>query len=158
VSLRIGMGYDIHKFKTTNDSVLILAGENFEEFPSLDGHSDADVVCHSLIDAILGALSNGDIGDYFGVDDPKYKGASGLNMLSEVMSYVKKQNAKILNADITVILSKPKLRERKKEMAANISGVIDAPCNLKATDPEQVGELGASAAIACLSTVLLELE
>ena len=122
---RIGNGYDIHKLKEGRK--LILGGVLIKHPDNLGlyGHSDADVLSHSIMDAVLGALSLGDIGKYFPPSNTKWKNADSLNLLSKVYNLVKSEGWKINNIDSVIIAERPKLREHIAMMKKNISNILE---------------------------------
>ncbi len=150
---RIGHGYDIHRLQA--GGVLMLGGVKVAENISPIAHSDGDVVIHALVDAILGACSKGDIGEHFPDSDPKWKGANSLRFLEAAMVIAHENDWAIANADITVLLEKPKLKPHKKAMVALLGKVLDSPVNLKAGTNEGLGEIGRGEAVAAHAVVLL---
>lgn len=155
---RIGNGYDIHKLKEGRK--LILGGVLIKHPDNLGlyGHSDADVLSHSIMDALLGALSLGDIGKYFPPSNTKWKNADSLNLLSKVYNLVKSEGWKINNIDSVIIAERPKLREHIAMMKKNISNILEIEQNLvgiKATTNEKLGPEGREEGISCHSVVLL---
>lgn len=157
--LRIGQGYDVHRLIEGRD--LILGGVKIEFEKGLLGHSDADVLVHALMDAILGAAGLGDIGKHFPDTDPQYKGISSLELLEAVMGKVRKLGYELVNADITVVAQKPKLLPFIPDMVKNIelSGCF-APgaVNIKATTEEGLGFTGSGQGIAAYAVCLLSNE
>ncbi len=156
--LRIGNGYDIHRLKEGRK--LILGGVLIKHPDNLGlyGHSDADVLSHSIMDALLGALSLGDIGKYFPPSNTKWKNADSLNLLSKVYNLVKSEGWKINNIDSVIIAERPKLREHIAMMKKNISNILEIEQNLigiKATTNEKLGPEGREEGISCHSVVLL---
>ncbi|MBQ7035048.1 MAG: 2-C-methyl-D-erythritol 2,4-cyclodiphosphate synthase [Clostridia bacterium] len=155
--MRIGHGYDVHRL--VEDRLLILGGVQIPFEKGLLGHSDADVLTHALMDAMLGAAGLGDIGRHFPDTDPKYKGADSLKLLAYVVELLKQKNFTLWNADITLIAQKPKvspyLAEMQKKLA-NVIGCEMARINLKATTEEHLGFTGEGAGMACHAVCLLE--
>jgi len=150
----IGLGYDIHKLKERRK--LILGGVQIQHTKGLLGHSDADVVTHSICDAILGALGKKDIGEHFPDTDPKYKNILSLKLLEKVLILMKKRNLAINNLDITIIAQEPKIAPYRDKIKENINSVIKIPpdkINVKATSHEGLGALGNGEGIACISIV-----
>ena len=154
--MRIGHGYDVHRF--ANDRKLILGGVEIKHEMGLLGHSDADVLTHALMDAILGALAQGDIGKHFPDTDEKYKGADSLKLLEKVCEIMKEKGYCLCNADCTVIAQAPKLAPHIEKMRANIAQVagcdIDA-VNVKATTEEKLGFTGRKEGISAHAVCLL---
>lgn len=143
--MRIGHGYDVHRFEQGRK--LILCGEEIPtaENIGLLGHSDADVAVHALMDAMLGAMAMGDIGQHFPDSDEKYKGISSILLLKEVAALLSKHGAKLSNADITIIAEKPKLAKYILKMRTNIAEALgtDISCiSVKATTEEGLGIAG----------------
>ena len=156
---RIGNGYDIHRLKKGRD--LIIGGVKLEHPNNLglDGHSDADVLSHSIMDALLGALSLGDIGKYFPPTDEKWKDADSLILLSKVVELIKNKGWFINNIDSVIVAERPKFLPHIDSMKDNISRVINLEKDLigiKATTNETLGPEGREEGISCHSVVLLE--
>ena len=155
--MRIGHGYDVHRFAP--DRKLILAGVEIPYELGLLGHSDADVLTHALMDAMLGAAALGDIGLHFPDNDDSFKGISSLILLEKVMEIVENKGYKLGNADITVVAQAPKLRPYIDSMIDRISATLgcDRDCiNIKATTEEKLGFTGRKEGIAAHAVVLLE--
>ena len=158
---RIGNGYDIHRL--TKDRELIIGGVKLQH-PNelgLDGHSDADVLSHSIMDALLGALSLGDIGKYFPPTDQKWKNADSLILLSKVAQLIRDKGWIINNIDSVIVAERPKFLPHIDSMKNNISKVIGLEKDLvgiKATTNETLGPEGREEGISCHSVVLLEKE
>jgi len=155
--LRIGHGFDAHRFKIGRH--LILGGVDIPFDLGLEGHSDADVVIHAFIDALLGAVGEGDIGRHFPDTDPQYKDISSLKLLEEVIREVHEKGFAICNADITVICQRPKLAPHVDEMRANMAAIcfVDKQSiNIKATTTEMMGYTGRGEGIAVHAVALLQ--
>ena len=156
---RIGNGYDIHRLVTGRE--LIIGGVKLKH-PSnlgLDGHSDADVLSHSIMDALLGALSLGDIGKYFPPSDQKWKNADSLLLLSKVIDLIRKQGWEINNIDSVIVAERPKIKPHVQLMKKNISNILlidDDLIGIKATTNEKLGPEGREEGISCHSVALLE--
>ncbi len=157
--LRIGNGYDIHKLikgrKLIIGGVLLKHPDNL----GLDGHSDADVLCHSIMDALLGALSLGDIGKYFPPTDDKWKDSNSLFLLSEVIKLIREEGWEVNNIDSVVVAERPKIKAHIALMKKNISNTLqidDCFIGIKATTNEKLGPEGREEGISCHSVVLLE--
>ena len=153
--MRVGMGYDVHKLVENRD--LILGGVKIPYEKGLLGHSDADVLLHAIMDALLGAAALGDIGKHFPDTDDRYKGISSIKLLSEVGKLLDEKCYIIENIDATVIAQRPKLRNYIDEMRKNIAqtlGIDIEQVNVKATTEEHLGftgeGLGISAQAVCL--------
>jgi len=158
---RIGNGYDIHRLKKGRD--LIIGGVKLKHPNNLglDGHSDADVLSHSIMDALLGALSLGDIGKYFPPTDEKWKDADSLILLSKVVELIKNKGWLITNIDSVIVAERPKFLPHIDSMKENISKVTSIQKDLigiKATTNETLGPEGREEGISCHAVVLLEKE
>lgn len=154
--MRIGIGYDIHPLVAGRP--LILGGVEILYEKGLDGHSDADVLTHAVIDAMLGAAGEGDIGRSFGVSDPRYHGVRSLHLLEESWRRVKGKGFRIGNVDATVVAEAPRLAPHLGNMAANLAQALEmetARINIKSTTAKGLGLLGSGEGIACLAVVLL---
>ena len=156
---RIGNGYDIHRLVT--DRELIIGGVNLKHPNNLglDGHSDADVLSHSIMDALLGALSLGDIGKFFPPSDDKWKNADSLLLLSKVIDLIRNQGWEVNNIDSVIVAERPKIKPYVELMRRNISNTLEIEDNLigiKATTNEKLGPEGREEGISCHSVVLLE--
>ena len=157
--LRIGNGYDIHKL--VKDRNLIIGGIklNHPENLGLEGHSDADVLSHSIMDALLGALSLGDIGKFFPPSDAKWKNADSLLLLSQVINLIRNQGWEINNIDTVIVAERPKLKPYVELMKKNLSKTLQIDpeyIGIKATTNEKLGPEGREEGISCHSVVLLE--
>lgn len=155
-SLRIGLGQDVHAF--TPNRKLILAGLEVPHALGLVGHSDADVVTHALMDAILGAMRAGDIGKLFPDTDPAYKDANSLHLLAQVAKHMRQEGYEFLDGDIVIAAQAPKLspyRDQMRENLAKVLGIKIDQLGLKATTTEKLGFVGRQEGIACTVSVLL---
>jgi 2-C-methyl-D-erythritol 2,4-cyclodiphosphate synthase len=155
--LRIGAGYDIHPLKAGRK--LIIGGVRIPYELGLDGHSDADVLTHAVIDALLGAAALGNIGDHFPADDPRYKDSSSLDLLATAGATLTKAGYRVVNIDSTVVAEEPRLQPHLSEMEANIAkriGVDRGAVSVKATSPEGLGALGNRAGIAAHAVALID--
>ena len=153
-TMRIGQGFDAHRLVAGRK--LILGGVDIPHHLGLQGHSDADVLVHALMDAILGALGEGDIGRHFPDTDEQYRGADSLVLLARVMDLVKQRRMRIVNADITVICQQPKLAPHIPLMQAKVNAVCMAEqLNIKATTTEKMGYAGRGEGISSQAVVLL---
>lgn len=154
--MRIGQGYDAHKFKDTGK--LILGGVEIPYEKGMEAHSDGDVVIHALCDALLGALALGDIGKHFPDTDNSYKGIDSRILLKEVMNKVREGGMKLGNADITVIAQAPKLAthiQAMREILASDMSTALSNVSVKATTTEKMGFTGRAEGIAVTAIVLL---
>ncbi len=150
----VGNGYDTHKFE--DNKKMVLGGVEIDVNYGLKAHSDGDVVIHSLIDALLGAAGFGDIGEFFPDTDEKYKNISSVELLKEVLNTLHYSGYEIVNADISIIAEKPKLKNYKTKIQRNLSKLLNAPTNVKATTNEKMGFIGRSEGIAVISTATLK--
>lgn len=154
--MRIGMGYDVHRLVEDRD--LIIGGVNIPYEKGLLGHSDADVLLHAIMDALLGAAALGDIGKHFPDTDPAYKGISSLELLDKVGNLLEKQCFLIENIDATIIAQAPKMRPYIDTMRENIShtlGISLEQVNVKATTEEGLGFTGRGEGIAAQAICML---
>lgn len=154
--MRIGHGYDVHAFDASRP--LILGGLEIPHDFGLKGHSDADVLLHTITDSILGALALGDIGKFFPDTDDKYKDADSRVLLSEVVEMMHKKGYELGNIDAVVIAERPKLRGYIDEMRANVAALLKTDIsnvNIKATTSEKLGFTGREEGIASEAVVLL---
>jgi len=150
--MRVGIGYDIHRLVPGRK--LILGGEELDFPLGLLGHSDADVLCHAIGDALLGAAGRGDIGRHFPDTDEAYRGISSLKLLAEIARLVRAAGYEISNVDVTVILQKPRLAGRTAGMEENVSRALSLELNqvnIKATTNEGLDAIGRGEAIAALA-------
>ncbi len=153
--LRIGNGFDIHPVSNDPSRPLILGGVEISSGFGLLGHSDADVVCHAVSDAVLGAVGLGGIGDHFPDDDPSLEGANSLILLSRCVQMVAEKGWHLINADVTVIAQKPRLSGFLVEISSSVSLTVSAPVSVKAKSPEKVGSLGENLGMVALASALL---
>lgn len=154
--LRIGHGYDVHRL--VKERALILGGVPVPYEYGLLGHSDADVLLHAVMDAVFGALGEGDIGRHFPDTDEKYKGISSLELLKSCAETARSRGYRLSNADVTVIAQRPKLAVYVPEMVKNIASVFDvdeSDINIKATTEEGLGFTGSGEGIAAHCVVLM---
>lgn len=155
--MRVGMGYDVHRL--TEGRKLILGGVEIPYEKGLLGHSDADVLLHAVMDALLGAAALGDIGKHFPDTDPEYEGASSMKLLRHVGSLLDKQGYIIENIDATIIAQRPKMRPYIDEMRANIAGALGLETdqvNVKATTEEGLGFTGTGEGISSQAVCAVE--
>ena len=156
MNIRIGNGYDIHRLVA--DRPLILGGIKIPHTLGLLGHSDADVLTHSIMDALLGALSLGDIGHYFPPSDPKWQGADSMLLLEQVSQLVRDRGWQINNIDSTIVAEQPKLKPHLEAMrsalAEKLALAIDR-VSIKATTNEKLGSVGKEEGICAYAVVLL---
>jgi 2-C-methyl-D-erythritol 2,4-cyclodiphosphate synthase len=154
--MRVGIGFDVHPFKT--EGILYLGGLEISEEFGLKGHSDADVLIHALIDALLGAMGKGDIGDLFPDSDQKYKDIRSTKLLDTIVDMMFNNNYNLVNADLIIIAEKPKIKKYKKEIEKKLSEILKvdiSQINLKATTTEGLGFIGRIEGIGAQAVVLI---
>ena len=154
--MRVGMGYDVHKLVEGRD--LILGGVKIPHTLGLLGHSDADVLLHAIMDALLGAAALGDIGKHFPDTDPQYKGISSIKLLEHVAKLIEEKGYIVENIDATIIAQKPKMAPHIPQMRANMAkamGINESQLNIKATTEEKLGFTGREEGIASQAICLL---
>lgn len=155
--MRVGIGYDVHRLAAGRK--LILGGVEIPAAKGLVGHSDADVLVHAIMDAMLGACALGDIGQHFPNIDKKYKNISSLLLLKKVASLIRKKKYILVNVDATLILEKPKLKGYFPKMSGEIASTIGVAKNrvsVKATTNEGLGSIGRGEGVAAYAVVLME--
>ena len=155
--IRIGQGYDVHQL--VKNRPLVLGGVTIEHEKGLAGHSDADVLIHSLCDALLGAAGKGDIGKHFPDSDSSYRNIDSRILLREVMSLLQRESWQLVNADLTIIAQEPKLAPHIGEMCRLLGSDMNietGQLNIKATTTEQLGFCGRQEGIAVQAVVLIE--
>lgn len=155
--MRIGHGYDVHRLTRGRD--LILGGVKIPYELGLDGHSDADVLLHAVMDALLGAAALRDIGYHFPDTDPAYKGADSMELLKIVGQKIAAAGYRVGNIDVTMIAQKPKLKDYIPAMTENIARALEIPVgrvNVKATTEEKLGFTGSGEGMRCHAVCLLE--
>lgn len=157
MAIRIGNGYDIHRLIRGRD--LILGGIKIEHETGLLGHSDADVLTHAIMDAMLGALSLGDIGHYFPPTDPQWAGADSIVLLEQVHQLIQAKGWKIGNIDSVIVAERPKLKPHIEKMRSRLATALNLPpdcVGVKATTNEKMDAVGSEDAIVAHAVVLLE--
>ena len=155
--MRIGHGYDVHRLKEGRR--LILGGVDIPYEKGLDGHSDADVLVHAIMDSMLGALALGDIGKHFPDTDDKYKGADSIELLRHVGAIISQQGYRVGNIDSTICAQKPKLLPYIDDMRANIAKALEldiSQVSVKATTEEKLGFTGEGLGMSATAVCLLE--
>lgn len=155
--MRVGMGYDVHRLVPERD--LVLGGVKIDYERGLLGHSDADVLLHAIMDAVLGAAALGDIGRHFPDTDPAYRGASSIRLMEQVRQMVEGEGFSVGNVDATIIAQRPKMRPYIDEMRENIAralGIGVSQVNVKATTEEGLGFTGTGEGISAQAVCLLE--
>ena len=153
--MRVGIGYDIHPLVAGR--ALVLGGVRIEHSAGLDGYSDADVLTHAVIDALLGAAGLGDIGALFPAGDPKYKGAESLEMLSVATRALRDAGFRVVNVDCTVVAQEPRLQPYLPKMQSNLAEQLGVKSvNVKGKSPEGLGVLGQGGGIAAQAVATIE--
>jgi len=153
VSARAGIGYDAHRFAAGRR--LVLGGVEVPHGAGLAGHSDADVLTHAVIDAVLGAAGLGDIGTLFPPDEERWRDAYSLDLLRVALANL---HGRVVNVDATLICESPRIAPHHAEMERNLAEVLSAPVTVKATTNEGMGWIGRGEGIACFAVALLELD
>jgi 2-C-methyl-D-erythritol 2,4-cyclodiphosphate synthase len=151
MALRVGIGYDSHRLAA--GETLVIGGVEIEHDRGLAGHSDADVLVHALIDALLGSCGLGDLGELFPDDEEEWRNANSIDMLRVVLGRLP---GSVANVDATLICEEPKLAPHKAEIASKLAGVLSAPVSIKASTNEGMGAIGRGEGIACVAVALVE--
>jgi len=157
MSLRVGLGYDIHRVKAGRP--LVLGGVRFTSDWGLEGHSDADVLSHAIGDALLGAAGLGDLGEHFPPGDPRWKGASSLDLLKRIAALLAERDATPVNVDAMIVAEGPKVAPHRAAMCANIAAALGLPAasvSVKATTNETLGAVGRREGLAAMAVALVE--
>jgi 2-C-methyl-D-erythritol 2,4-cyclodiphosphate synthase len=156
---RVGTGYDAHRFVQNRD--LILGGVNIPFKFGLAGWSDADVLCHAVADAVLGAAAAGDIGHYFPANDTRWKGVSSLELLQKVKEIVDERGYEVVNVDSVIIMEEPKVGDYRRQMGENIGaalGIDPRAVGIKATTTEGLGSIGEGLGAAAQAVALIKIK
>lgn len=153
MSVNVGIGYDSHRF--AEGRKLILGGVEIPHDRGLSGHSDADVLTHAVIDAILGAAGLGDIGEVFPDTDPTWEGADSIGLLSTVIGMLR---GPVVNVDATLICEQPKLGPHRPAMVSRLAAATGSRVSVKATTNEQMGWIGRGEGIACMAVATVDLD
>lgn len=153
MSVRVGVGYDSHRFAAGRR--LVLGGVEIVSERGLEGHSDADVVAHAVIDAILGAAGLGDLGTHFPPDEERWRDADSIDLLRTACAMVR---GNLVNADASVVCEAPRLGEHRLEMERLLSEAAGGPVSVKATTNEGMGWIGRGEGIACVAVALIEVD
>jgi 2-C-methyl-D-erythritol 2,4-cyclodiphosphate synthase len=151
MALRVGIGYDSHRL--VEGERLVIGGVEIEHERGLAGHSDADVLTHAVIDALLGASGLGDLGELFPDHEEQWRDASSIDMLRVVVGRLA---GAVANVDATLICEEPKLSPYKAEMSSLLTGVLSAPVSVKASTNEGMGAIGRGEGIACIAVALID--
>jgi 2-C-methyl-D-erythritol 2,4-cyclodiphosphate synthase len=155
--MRIGFGYDVHKL--VKGRKLIIGGVEIKFKKGLAGYSDADVLIHAIIDSLIGAMGEHDIGFHFPTNDPRYKGISSLLMLEKISDLIKSKGYSVINIDSTIVAQSPKFSPYAREMRMNISSVLGIPegcVNIKSKTEEGLGFTGKGQGVAAYAVSLIE--
>jgi len=152
VALAVGIGYDSHRFGAGRR--LVLGGVEVPHDLGLEGHSDADVLTHAVIDAILGAAGLGDLGVHFPPTEDRWRDADSIDLLRTALAMVP---GRVVNADATVVCEDPRLDPHRPEMERELAAALSAPVSVKATSNEGMGWVGRNEGIACIAVVLVDL-
>ena len=153
--IRVGQGFDIHRFSDDPSRAMILGGVLFEGVRGLHGHSDADAAAHAVTDALLGAAGLGDIGQHFPDTDPQWRGADSLALLRHAAGLVRNDGWMVGNVDCSVVCEQPKLAPRRDEMQRLLSAAAGAPVTVKGRRAEGLGALGRGEGIACWAVAVI---
>jgi 2-C-methyl-D-erythritol 2,4-cyclodiphosphate synthase len=151
MALRVGIGYDSHRL--AEGGRLVIGGVEIEHDRGLTGHSDADVLTHAVIDALLGACGLGDVGELFPDDEEEWRDANSIDLLRVVVGRMTGATA---NVDVTVICEEPKLAPYKAEISSRLGEVLSAPVSVKASTNEGMGAIGRGEGIACVAVALVD--
>jgi 2-C-methyl-D-erythritol 2,4-cyclodiphosphate synthase len=151
MSISVGIGYDSHRL--VEGERLLLGGVEIDHPRGLAGHSDADVLTHAVIDAVLGAGGDGDIGTMFPDDEERWRNADSLDLLRTALGQV---SGRVLNVDATLICEEPRIGPHRDQMESNLAEVLSARVNVKATTNEGMGFVGRGEGVACIAVVALE--
>jgi 2-C-methyl-D-erythritol 2,4-cyclodiphosphate synthase len=156
MDVRVGQGFDIHRFVEQADRRLVLGGVTFDGERGLAGHSDADVVAHAAADALLGAAGLGDIGLHFPDTDERWSGADSIELLREVTRLVRAAGWEPGNVDCAVVAEAPKIAARRDEMEQRLSEAVGAPVTVKGNRAEGLGALGRTEGVACWAVAVVQ--
>lgn len=156
-SVRIGQGFDVHRFTQAgnSDRPLVLGGVTFPGERGLDGHSDADVIAHAVAESLLGAAALGDLGEHFPDTDPRWKNADSIQLLKHVAQMVHSAGYEIGNVDCSVICEQPKLAPHRTLMQQRLSEAVGASVTVKGRRAEGLGSLGRAEGIACWAVAIV---
>jgi 2-C-methyl-D-erythritol 2,4-cyclodiphosphate synthase len=153
--VRVGHGFDVHRFSDDPTRPLVLGGVRVGDGPGLAGHSDADAVAHACADALLGAAGLGDLGQHFPDTDPRWEGADSVELLAEVARMVRADGWEIGNVDCSVVCDAPKLAPHRADMERRLTSACAAPVTVKGRRAEGLGALGRREGIACIAVAVV---
>ncbi|MGH8908737.1 MAG: 2-C-methyl-D-erythritol 2,4-cyclodiphosphate synthase [Egibacteraceae bacterium] len=157
--MRVGQGIDVHRFAASGTRSLVLGGVEIPGEPGLEGHSDADVVLHAVVDALLGAVALGDLGARFGTDQPAYAGASSSVFVAEALRLIVHAGWAVTNVDCTIIAARPRIAPHRLRITTRLAallGISSQAVSVKATTTDGLGMIGRGEGIACLAVALLQ--
>ena len=156
MKIRVGQGFDVHRFAADGDDrALVLGGVTFAGERGLVGHSDADAVAHAISDALLGAAGLGDLGMHFPDSDAKWKGVASTEILTRVVEMVRAAGWTIGNVDCNIVTESPKIAPRREEMQEKMTAIVGAPVSIKGRRAEQMGALGRREGLMCLAVAIV---
>jgi 2-C-methyl-D-erythritol 2,4-cyclodiphosphate synthase len=155
MDLRVGHGFDVHRFSTDPERVLVLGGVVFDGEPGLVGHSDADAVAHACADAVVGAAGLGDIGEHFPDTDPAWAGADSMALLAEVVKMLADAGWRVVNVDCSVVCERPRIAPQRAAMVERLSAVVGAPVGVKGNRAEKLGAIGRSEGVVVMAVALV---
>jgi len=155
MQVRVGQGFDVHRFTDDPERALVLGGVLFPDERGLEGHSDADAVAHAAADALLGAAGLGDLGQHFPDTDPAYAGIDSLSLLATVAGMVRGAGWEIGNVDVSVVCEVPRLAPNRGAMEHNLSNAAGAPVSVKGRRAEGLGALGRREGVACWAVAVI---
>ncbi|MCU1504220.1 MAG: ispF [Ilumatobacteraceae bacterium] len=153
--VRVGQGFDVHRFSEDPERALVLGGVTFNGHPGLVGHSDADAVAHAVADALLGAAGLGDIGEHFPDTDPRWHGADSLELLRRVAELVREAGWQVGNVDCAVVCETPKLAPHREQMQQLLTGAAGGSVTVKGRRAEGLGAIGRREGLACWAVAVL---
>ena len=155
-ALRVGHGFDTHRFSDDPNRPMVLGGVKFEGTPGLVGHSDGDAVAHAVTDSLLSAAGLGDIGVLFPDTDEAWAGADSIGLLADAVARLHEAGWSVVNADCTVVAEAPRIAPRRAEMESRLSAAVGAPVSVKGKRAEALGALGRGEGLACWAVALIE--
>jgi 2-C-methyl-D-erythritol 2,4-cyclodiphosphate synthase len=155
ITMRVGQGFDVHRFTDDPSRRMVLGGVEFPGERGLAGHSDADVVAHAVVDALLGAAGLGDIGQHFPDTDEQWRGADSIDLLREVAGMLEQAGWTAVNVDCNVVCERPVLAPRRGAMEERLTDVVGAPVSVKGRRAESLGAIGRGEGIACWAVALV---